>query len=297
MTIELRLTDVEPPTAEPHRTIYHDIASLPDPVIQGITIRYFNYDDVGLYMQITGLATGYTFTPVNLGLLASGANAYKNLDNFASRAKPSGEMGESITLTLKGYTDAGYSTLKWTSERVVQVIWINSADPAYTVDESDNFDDGTVQGWDANSSAGTPYDGVVTDFVLSTPYALVAGVAFSAGSGTGWWEAYKEFTTPDRNTVYAIIDARITPLLPEGPTGTGLTYVEVLRDSITLIHLGQLDPGTRYDSVPRSRWLRIVVPLPKNATLTLKIRAFVNYYSGAYTSEKIRMDDFKIISK
>ncbi|MCL6579207.1 MAG: hypothetical protein K6T73_07455, partial [Candidatus Bathyarchaeota archaeon] len=88
MTIELRLSDVDPPAPEPKRTIYRDIANLPDPVKLGLTIRYFNHDDVGLYFQITGSGTGYTFGTVNLGLLASGKNAYINLDEFASRAKP-----------------------------------------------------------------------------------------------------------------------------------------------------------------------------------------------------------------
>ena len=72
MTIELRLSDVDPPAPEPKRTIYRDIVNLPDPAKFGLTIRYFNYDDVGLYFQITGSATGYTFGTVNLGLLASG---------------------------------------------------------------------------------------------------------------------------------------------------------------------------------------------------------------------------------
>jgi hypothetical protein len=296
MTIELRLTDVDPPTEEPHRTIYHDIASLPDPVIQGITIRYFNHDDVDLYFKITGSGTGYTFTPVNLGLLATGTNAYKNLDNFASRAKPTSETSENITLTLTAYTDSGYTNLKWTFERVVQVIWINSADPLYTLDESDNFDDGTVQGWASNSIYGTPSQGVSTQYVLSTPYAFYAKNTFTAGSGAAWWEAYKEFTTPNKDTVYAIIDMRVTPFADEGPYGQGLTYIEVLRDSTLIIHLGKsAETSTRYDDVPRNRWIRIVVPLPKSVTLTLKIRAYVNYYSN--NSCSITLDDFKIISK
>jgi hypothetical protein len=225
--------------------------NLPDPVKLGLTIRYFNHDDVGLYFQITGSGTGYTFGTVNLGLLASGADAYQNLDEFASRAKPSasdlpdGEMEENITLILKAYTDSGYTNLKWTYERIVTVHWINSADPAWTVEVLNNFDDGTPQGW--NITTGSI--GVATDYVLSAPYSLKG----------------------DRN---------------DGVSATGyapyLNYFRISKDSDVLVHIGYWDTfpaegtgGHIFDSTtdfcPRNKWMRVVVPLPANQTLTLKI--------------------------
>lgn len=257
MTIELRLTEVNPPAPEPARTIYHDIASLPDPVMQSITIRYFNYDDVGLYMQITGSATGYTFTPVNLGLLASGTNAYKNLDAFASRAKPTvaqlpnGEMGETITLTLKGYTDAGYTALKWTFDRVVQVIWINSGDAAFTLDHLDNFDDGTVDGWNTKKLSGlaTAIMAVVNDYVLSPPYSLRDRAGISGWAGDTRWLKYIEIIN--------------------GTTG------------VTLIYCGQPYDAVLAHYIPINRWIRIVIPLPLNQTLELQIAYDENAHLGA----------------
>jgi len=168
MSIELRVSNVSPPTAEPKRTIYRDIVNLPDPVLLGLTVRYFNYDDVDLYFKVTGSAVGYTFGTVNLGLLADGTDAYINLDEFASRAKPTVETEEIITITLKAYTDAAYTNLKWTFNREVHVQFINSNDAAYTTDYSNTFDDGTVQEWAGN---GTDF-GVATDYVLSAPYSL-----------------------------------------------------------------------------------------------------------------------------
>jgi hypothetical protein len=303
--IELRLSNVDPPLPDPPRTIYRDIVNLPDPVKLGLTIRYFNYDDVTLYFQITGSGPGYTFGTVNLGSLGSGANAYMNLDEFASRAKPSasdlpnGEMEENITLILKAYTDSGYTNLKWTYERVVTVHWINSADPAFTVDVLNNFDDGTVQGWAAqnisNNYSGYPTLGVATDYVLSTPYSLkmtqLSGAAAAAVEG----EIYKSFTTPNKSVVYAIMDVRNGAYYSQG--STGIYALWVYRDDVLLITLtGTASPY--YDRIPRNKWMRIVVPLPPNTTIVLKIRQQqVSSSAGDSYYSYLWLDDFKIISK
>jgi hypothetical protein len=287
--IELRLSNVDPPATEPKRTIYRDIANLPDPVKLGITIRYFNHDDVDLYFQITGSGTGYTFGTVNLGLLASGANAYINLDEFASRAKPSasdlpnGEMEENITLTLKAYTDASYSDLKWTFERVVTVHWINSADASFTVDELDNFDDGTVQGWATGGDvAGSIAAG--TDYVLSSPYSLKKDVPRTGGvPATFTTNLYKQFTTPNKDKVFAIINLRYKQKYVD----THYTEEIIKYDGTTLIYISY---------PPLEKWIRYVVPLPKNTTLTLTIEETI--YSNSSPDESwLWMDDFKIISK
>jgi len=307
MSIELRLSDVEPPDPEPKRTIYRDIANLPDPTKLGITIRYFNYDDVGLYMQITGSGTGYTFGTTNLGLLASGANAYRHLDEWASKAKPSpgdlpgGEMQENITLTLKGYTDSGYTNLKWTFERIVTVYWINSADAAFTVDELDNFDDGTVQGWAAANETGNdggyPAVGVVTDYVLSASYSLrITQQAYNAvGNKEVRGRLYKSFTTQNKPKVFAIFDIR----LADGDSAnTWKKYIASRRDGTTLIFLGRPFDAVASSYVPLNRWIRIVMPLPGNTTLTVQIAFdWLHPILAATYSTYVRMDDFKIVSK
>jgi hypothetical protein len=308
MSIELRLSDIDPPTPEPKRTIYRDIVNLPDPVKLGLTIRYFNHDDVGLYFQITGSGAGYTFGTVNLGLLAAGANAYRNLDEFASRAKPSasdlpnGEMEENITLILKAYTDSGYSNLKWTYERTVTVHWINSVDSAWTVDVLNNFDDGTVQGWAVadetgnDTGLGYPAIGVATDYVLSPPYSLIIR---QQNNSTSIKEVrarlYKSFTTPNKDKVFAIFDIRNRQYSADYPRSN---YIKITRDDTTLVFIGKPHPSDIV-AIPVDKWIRIVVPLPKNTTLELRIiQSFYKWDSGGTTNYPgLRLDDFKIISK
>jgi len=306
--IELRLSDVDPPLPDPKRTIYRDILNLPATVLLGLTIRYFNHDDVGLYFQVTGSGTGYTFGTVNLGLLASGADAYANLDEFASRAKPSasdlpnGEKEENITLILKAYTDSGYTNLKWTYERVVTVHWINSADAAFTVDELDNFDDGTVQGWAAANELNAPFPslGVATDYVLSAPYSL----KLSEGQRDGLQgyelrnRIYKSFTTPNKSKVFAIIDLRTSRY------GTGDIYiwnkrVIIRRDTTVLVQIGYYDASETH-RLPMDKWMRVVIPLPQNTTVEIQIAHSVYmwaYASGYPAGGLLWIDDFKIVSK
>jgi len=297
--IELRLTDIDPPASELIRTIYRDIVNLPSTVKLGLTIRYFNHDDVGLYFQITGSGTGYTFDTVNLGLLASGANAYRNLDEFASRTKPSvgdlpnGEMEENVTLTLKAYTDSGYTNLKWTYERVVTVHWINSADAAFTVDVLNNFDDGTVQDWAVADEAGNSIAtlSVVTDYVLSSPYSIRMNQAQVIGSNRQCRaRLYKSFTTPNKPKVFVIFDIR------NGGTGTyvDMKNLKISRDDTLLVYIGKPYDATHVDYFPKDKWMRIVVPLPANVTIELRVIAEMNIYAATgYTW----LDDFKIISK
>jgi len=295
--IELRLTSIDPPTPEPKRTIYRDITNLPDPVKLGLTIRFFNYDDVDLYFQITGSGTGYTFGTVNLGLLSHGTDAYNNLDEFASRTKPSsgnlpnGEMEETITLTLKAYTDSGYSNLKWTYERTVTIHWINSADTAFTVDVLNNFDDGTVQGWAVLAELRSALCGITTEYCLSSPYSILCWDGTSGAPAEGRYRLYKSFTTPNKSKVYAVFDLR--------PRTTNqyayLKYLEIKRDDTTLVHIGKAFDTTSSHYIPNEKWIRVVVPLPPNTTLELRV--ILDYYSGTSPNAPMYMDDFKLISK
>jgi len=304
--IDLRLSDVDPPLPEPKRTIYRDIVNLPDPVILGMTIRYFNFDDVTLYFQITGSGTGYSFGTVNLGSLASGANAYINLDNFASRAKPSagslinGELDEQITLTLRAYTDAGYSILKWTFNRVISVKFINSSDPAFTVDIVNNFDDGTVQGWAGTGSgldAGFPQVAVATDYVLSVPYSLkMTSDWYITGPGQKNAYLFKSITTPNRNTVYAIVDIRVSEL--ESDTRIGEKNLRVRNGTTDLIFLGGPYAASTITLIPLNKWMRLIVPLAKNSVIDL--RYFLEWHVSAIGVSNftyVWIDDFKVISK
>jgi len=298
--IELRLSDIEPPNPEPPRTIYRDIESLPDPMLLGLTIRAYNYDDVALYFQITGSHPDYTFNTVNLGRVGSGANIKRNLDEFASRARPAVETEEVITLILRAYTDSGYTDLKHTYQRSVTVVIINSADGSWTIDEHDDFDDGTVQGWavacEYNCASGYPTLTVVTDYVLSPPNSLrAANCSLSLTYAMGF-RVYKSFTTPDRNTVYAILNIR----LGRTATTTYINAVRTTRNTTVLVQIGNkwVSWTTRRsaDYAPLNKWMRIVVPLPRNATVEISVRT--QWTQDAIPQEgRLWLDDFKIISR
>jgi hypothetical protein len=304
--IELRLSNILPPATEPARTIYLDINNLPNPVLFGITARYFNYDNVNLYFQITGSAPGYTFGTVNLGSLASGANAYQNLDQLISRAKPSssnltnGELQETITLILNAYTDSGYSNLKWTYQRTVTVYFINSADPSFTLLELDNFDDGTVDGWTAQiiSGATSQSCAIASDYVLSAPYSLKTSNTGSEGSDCQT-RTYKQFTIPNATKAFAIFDIRYSDISISGyGTVYGIKNIQIRINGTSLIFLGQPFDTLGTDYVPVNRWIRIVVPIPVNVTLTLDV--FEEVYIvmvGGTATWPLWMDDFKIIYK
>jgi hypothetical protein len=296
--IELRLSQVNPPAPEPSRTLYRDIVNLPNPALLGITAHYFNHDSVTLYFQITGAGAGYTFGTVNLGSLAAGTDAFQDIDSFGSRALPTpsqltnGEMDEYVTLTLNAYTDAGYSNLKWTFTRTVDIHWINSADPSFTLDALNNFDDGTFDGWAAGNN-GDPYTifsaALATNYVLSPPYSLELTAETPAGSSVTsnpvYW-AYKQFTTPNATKAFAIIDMR-----------NDISGIAVLQNVQVLIGSTVYVEVVNTSGIIQTKWIRMVIPLPMNTTFTIYIQA-----SGTSTGNTDRLwhswlDDLKIIHK
>ena len=299
MSVPIKLDVGDPP-----RTIYEDIVSLPDPVKLGITIRAYNYDDVGLYFQVTAQCSAWTFETVNLGLIGSGANIYQNLDEFGSRAKPASETEQIIKLILKAYTDAGYSNLKWTFEKNIDMVFIKSDDPSYTTDVLNNFDDGTVQGWavanEQNNWTGPPtYPilSVVSDYVLSALYSIKMTQRFEIGipgGGEGRGRLYKSFATPNKDIIYAIIDIRAGE-----DASFRQKYLLVQGDATTLIYLGRPFDTVDADYVPVNKWIRIVIPLPKNTTVEIRIvQDGLKVADGTVARQcYLWMDDFKIISK
>lgn len=303
--IELRLSFVPPPAPDPPRTIYRDLPSLPDPALLGITIRYYNLDDVGLYFRVTGEAPGYTFGTVDLGLLGSGANTFKNLDEFASRAKPSAELSESIKLILRAYTDSGYTNLKWTCERTVNVVWIDSSNPSYTVDVLNDFNDGTAQGWDGLCDGLGTFSIAVVPGVFSSPPYSVRAQRYDGSGRTGCHYygggvyLFKTFTTPDRARIYAIFDVRLSNEITTGSVWRRL--FRVYRASRVVIQLGWTALVVGVDQIPGDKWIRVVVPLPRNTSLKLTLEYAINYHNPSDYIPKLytwmHMDDFKIISK
>jgi hypothetical protein len=270
--------------------------NLPDPVKLGLTVRIFNYDAVTLYMRVDGYASGWTFTTNDLGAWATGTNASRNLDQFGSRARPSSETTETITVRLRAYTDAGYTILKWTYERTIELVFIKSDDGTWTQDVLNNFDDGTVQGWacanEEGNAGGLPDIIVATDYVLSTPYSL--RMRQQPAYTTTYpvrGRLYKSFATPNHAKVFAIIDFR-----QDGGAANWQKYNIISTDGTTIIYLGRAHDAVAANYTPRARWIRTVIPLPPNTTV--EIRIVQHFYNASMTNyHYLWMDDFRIISK
>jgi len=287
MSVDLRFSDVDPPAEEPKRTVYADIVNLPDPVKLGLTVRIFNYDDVTLYMKVDGYDSSWSLTSNELGAVGSGGNAYYNLDEFGTRARPASETDDAITVRLRAYTDSGYTNLKWTFERSVHVSFIKSDDGSWTLDELDNFDDGTVQGWSGTGSGDGP-PVVATDYVLSPPYSLKMTAWFTSFTLTQY--IYKTFSTPDKAKVFAIADSRFS----HGAGHSWIHRFSLKVDGVTTLYIGSTAgyPVT----APWNRWMRFVFPLPPNSTPEIRLR--LDGQSGSHPWGLYQyLDDFKIISK
>jgi len=256
---------------EPNHSLYTDLVSLADPVYLGLTMRIFNYDDVSLYLRVDGYASGWTFTTTDLGAYGSGGSAYLNIDNFAYRGKPGGALTEDLTIRLRGYTDAGYTNLKWTALRTVTMVFIKSDDGSWTQDVLNNFDDGTLQGWAvvkdwADGLGTTPSVAVQTDYVLSVPYCARAYYRMdSSNPGSHGIRLYKSFATPNKNKVYAVIDVRARRTRVSGAAGYSKWYGFRFAGTM-IVFLGRPIDYVAQDYVPFDKWMRIVIPLTPNVT-------------------------------
>jgi len=312
--IELRLSSVDPPDPEPPCIIYRDIVGVPETTYLGLTVRVFNWKDTTLYFSITGSGEGYTFKTVQLGTVDSGKDKYFLLDAFATRPRPApeeleeGEKIETIELILSAYSDENYTDLVETYTKQVTVHWINSEDPVWTIEVLNNFDDGTVQGWSAVVEVGnSASEEVATDYVLSAPYSLKATIArLTTMAGYSYelrGRIEKSVTTPNKDKVFGIFDLRFSTAFGPRSHGSKVTrFSEIRKDADILIHLGS--PAWNVaGSIPSDRWLRMVVPLPKNTTVTLKVILCAYFYisggpiGGEDQYAYIWLDNFKIISK
>ena len=283
------------------KTVYSDIVSMPDPMLLGLTIHYYNHSDGALYMKIFGSGTGWSSNSVALGYLGTGANNYYNLDNFLSRAKPAAATTESITLTLKGYSDAGYTTEVYSFSRNVTVIFIKSDDGTWTTDFGDNFDDGTVQGWAVvDEYYSRPTIAITAGYVLSPAYSLI--MQFTDVYNHIYFKSrlYKSFATPNKENLYAIINLRVDHACYGGNCATmyhSVALIEIKEDTTVKMQLGK---SAYLTGVPDSKWIRLIIPLTKSATVILKI-GVVGYRAGGASGDYVRiqtwLDDFKIISK
>lgn len=260
------------------KTIYTDIVSMPDPMLLGVTIHYYNQSDGTLYMKIYGSGTGWSSNSVQLGSLTTGTNDWYNLDNFLSRSKPASATTETITLTLKGYSDAGYTTEVYSFSRSVTVIFIKSDDGTWTTDDEDNFDDGTTMGWSGNALGL----GVSAAFALSPPYSLYG---YSAAGGGIYADSIRILRD-------AVILIQISKPAAAGvvPVSTWLRFMVPLPSSTTLTLTVEVYSQTT------GTWRTFTKSITTPSRTT--IYAIINLRVYSDTGRVYQwMDDFKLISK
>ncbi len=295
--IELRFSELKPPAKEPHKTFYCDLRDVTDPVYLGLGTWIFNHDSVTLYMQVTGSGTGWTIGSTNLGSLLAGNNFRKEIGRFASKAKPSGETTDTITVTLNAYTDGGYSNLKWTFEKSVEVFFFDSTDPSWTTDELDNFDDGTVQGWgcyrrDVGENCGfVGYCRVNSTVSRSPPNSLQKYCNNTSASGDDVEGFYKTFTLPDKDLVLMIADVYFVG----NATSVRGFYLSHGNTLIPLLLENGVEINSCFNDTPKSTWVRLIARLPRN--ITEQLRVGYKCLHGAWANVRFYMDDFKIISR
>ena len=293
------------------KTVYTDIVNMPDPMLLGLTVHYYNFSDITLYMKL--LISGpspWSSNAQTLGSLGSGLNTYINIDNFTSRSKPSNATTEVLTVTLEAYSDSGYSNLMYTFSRSLTVVFIKSDDGTWTTDYGDNFDEGTIDGWAYAKEVDNGGDyalNITTDYILSTPYSLKFGWSlYNSGPNSDYEyrvRVYKSFTTPNKGTVYAIFNIRdySNDLRPASLAGSFLKYLQLKSNDTVLVYLGRSYDTVQANYIPINKWMRIVVPLPSNTTVELRMILDWYYYNHddylnwCYAS--LWLDDFKIISK
>ena len=276
---------------------YMDIIDMPDPVQLTVAIHIFNYHDATLYFKVTGSHANWTIGTESLGGIASGANARFILLDIGSRTLPSAALDETITLTVSGYTDAGYTNLYATYNIQLAMHFIKSDDGSWTLLDEDNFDtDASVEDWAHQYSADTYYVafGLATDYALSAPNSIVAGCGKRSPEcsvGEWWHRIYKTFVVPACTLCLAIINARHT--FTEDMAARGqFRHVEILEDSVELARFDEVDGW------PDNVWLRFVVPLTPNGSRELSFRS-TGYWAGpvGYAYERYWFDDIKVIYK
>lgn len=297
MSVEFRVGEDEvPPNPITPHSILTDLVNLPDPLIMSLIVAIYNYDGVQLWMRVDGWDAAWSFTTNNLGALGSGLNMTRRLDAFGSRPKPAAETTETINVRLRAYTDAGYTNLKWTYTRTIEVLFIKSDDGSWTVYYDNDFDDGTLQGWSGAGEAGNVGGfsiAVANDFVLSPPWSARAQIAL-ANAGENRFRMSKDITTPNRNRVYGILNVRLSTTEPAHDYCKHVLVRQGAGNQI--LFDGQPYTASASDDIPRNTWLRIVVALTKNMTFNLQI-AFDYYDDGWGGTVRAWQDDFLVISK
>jgi hypothetical protein len=261
--------------------LYLDVTDVADPFNINVLIGVSNNHTATLYFKASmdtppGAYTSYT---TNFGALTSGASGF--FTQVLTRAAPTltaGEYDETVTLTISGYTDSGYSTLYATQTLSVDIHHFNHTDASWTITEHANFSS------DLNSWTATMYpalgSGLSTTHFYTSPssckmtyyYYEYFGAHYSSGTLT------KVINTGSKTK------ARIVFHIYDDGHGTDRAEINV----------GGVIKKPRTINTPLNYWARLAYNYPVNTAITNTITC---YYLSEYDYHYFWVDEIWVISK
>lgn len=254
------------------------IAALPDTVYY--SFQLVNNESAGLYYQYLStvtLAGGSTATiagqaATDLGLVASGANA-----QFLNRAiaditvAPSANEIETIVVTIKRYTDSGYTALYDTTNlTTINLHMYSSSVAPASVSVTDNFSGNSADGWQLDNSGS-----FLAPTISNSPYYdATSGYCIWFDNGASLAEGGFPLVTHNLFKAYAISNTNTDALLEiyakaQGQAGWVAIQVDYSDSS----------PSDYYIfNIPNiANWFQLVVHAKVGLTNTIRYIGWVGY--------------------
>jgi len=305
---------------DPHS--YQDILDMPDPINASFGIRIFNYTGATLYFTAQGSgsenagAKWIWGAAQQLGGIGSGANAYFALMNLGSRVKPASAVDDNIIITVRAYTDSGYTNEVGAGYQIlITYHWIKS--DTLTLLDLDNFDGGTLEDWsmvgETPQEALYPRWVIDTAYVLSSPNSALLDMYYQTPSVPHTMSARieKAFVIPACANAYFIANCKWRGRIrsnnqagiysvkwPMFQIFYNSTDLSVIRDSLAYGSFF-LDYYTM-SSYVSTNWYRMLAKLPTNQSITIKIR--IQYTGTGPADTYVRwlqcqawFDDLKVV--
>jgi len=242
---------------------YICINDLKSPLRMNIRLFIQNQEASGYYFKIEKYEeplTGWSLYPYLIGYIdVDGTKdfVYSEIYRTKPSSIPAGRLTEKINLAVKAYYDADYTLLYSYANFTATFHLLDRTSPAWTIIDSDNFDDGTAQGWGGGS--------VTTQYYRSFRYSYGVG-----GNG----EFSKSFFVPNTySESYLIFPIRAASWSAYGETEILLNNVRYFSPDTT--------PGSNI-------WYQFAIPLPTMGSVSVIIRphAYSAFIDDVYVIAK-----------
>ena len=251
--------------------------NLSDPFTSRVPIAITNTWTATLYFRATLInpPPGYSNYTTYLGSVAQGASAYKIWE--FDRAKPPARITDQLTIELRAYLDAAYTTPFGYADLACKYHLFDHT--ILTLVDHDDFDDGTFQGWTCvgcNSWTKFDLDGTV---YLTAPYSTKMHRLGGAGAQT--WHAKKTFTIGAVTRAFVVFHVK-----------PGVTPGDPLRQTSVKV-AGVLK--VPYAAMPPSgKWFRLCLFLTPNQDNELRLSCY-NAVNEART--QLNLDEIWVVTE